>query len=158
MMTLDGARAQLADLEKRRKDRKEREALAPAHAASEGFVEAECGPDGHCDTAPMAAGDAGKAVTDRGATPGPGTSPEPGSITPEQAQRPYLQEGHASRSPLAGPPRQNPLPPAGRGILQPVELPGTPVVAGHAGPMMSTLAAHQAKAQLRPPIPPGRTQ
>jgi hypothetical protein len=150
VITVSGMQQQLADLEKRRKDRKDREALTPAHAAYEGFVEAGCAGEGHCDSRPLTGEDARKAIAGLEAEPGPGTFREPGTIGPEDFQRPYVETGHASRSPTAAPPNVNPLPPEGRGILRPIELPGTPVVVGHPGPMAATLAAHQAKVQLRP--------
>jgi hypothetical protein len=105
---------EMAAAEKRRKARKDHAALTPAHTADEAFVEAGCGPEGHCDAAPMGAGDARKAAI-RGleAKRGPGTSMEPGKIGPEDFQRPYVEAGHAARSPLAAPPRVSPLPPEG---------------------------------------------
>jgi hypothetical protein len=157
VITLSGMQQQMADLEKRRRHR---EPMTAAHAADEAAMEAECAGEGHCDDRPLAAGeDARKAaIPGLEAERGPGTSLEPGSIVPEDFQRPYVETGHASRSPLAGPPNVNPLPPEGRGILRPVELPGAPVVAGHPGPVMATLRQHQAKAQMRPVIPPGSAQ
>jgi hypothetical protein len=94
-----------------------------------------------------------------GAEPGPGTFREPASPPgPEAYDRAYLDAGHSAPSPMHQGPNVNPLPPEGRGILRPIELPGAPAVAGHGGPVTATLAAHQAQAQLRPPIPPGRAQ
>jgi hypothetical protein len=93
------------------------------------------------------------------AEPGPGRFTEPSAPPgPDAFSRPYLDSGHAAPSPLHQGPNVNPLPPEGTGILRPVELPAAPVVSGHPGPMMTTLAVHQAKAQMRPPVPPGRAQ
>ena len=46
--------------------------------------------------------DANKVLTD--ATPGPGSFPTPGHVTPQQFQRPYLGDGHAAESPQAAGP------------------------------------------------------
>jgi hypothetical protein len=158
MMTLKQAQDQMADLEKRRKHR---EPLTAAHAADQAALAAECAGEGRCEDGPVPAEASSKAVTDCGAEPGPG----PGTFTepvtspgPEAYERPYLHDGRSAPSPQHGPPNVSPLPPEGRGILRPIELPGAPAVAGHAGPAMTALAAHQAQAQLRPPIPPGRTR
>jgi hypothetical protein len=45
--------------------------------------------------------EANKVLTD--ATPGPGSFPTPGHVTPQQFRRPYLDAGHAAESPQAGP-------------------------------------------------------
>jgi hypothetical protein len=91
----------------------------------------------------------------RGITTGPGTFTKPGAVTPEQADRPYISDGHASRSPVGGPPDVSPLPPQGRGILTPLAMPGLPAVSG-TGPIAETMARHKARAiSTRPPIPGG---
>ena len=156
MITISGMQQQMADLEKRRKHRA-REPITPAHAADEAALEAQCGPDGHCDSKPVTGEDARKAaIPGIEAEPGPGTSTQPGQIKPEDFRRPYVEAGHAARSPLAQPPRESPLPPAERGVVTPVQLPGMPVLAGHNGPIVQAMAAHQARAI--PSRPPARGQ
>jgi hypothetical protein len=104
------------------------------------------------EQAAMASGEAGgacKSIADqRGATPGPGTAPEPGTIAPEDFGRGYLDAGHAANSPMAGPPNTPPMPPIPRGVVTPVQLPGVTEHAGHGGPIMQALAAHQARAGI----------
>lgn len=129
-----------------------REPLTPAHAADEAALEAQCGPDGRCDSKPVTGEAARKAIAGLEAEPGPGTFPKPRTIRPEDFRRGYLEAGHAARSPMAAPPNTAPLPPAPRGVLTPVQLPGTPAVTGSAGPAMQGIAAHQARAVTsRPP-------
>jgi hypothetical protein len=99
------------------------------------------------------AGESRKNFADRGATPGPDEPLEPGKPEPQDYRRPYVEAGHAARSPMAEPPRTSPLPPMGRGILTPIELSGVPVVAGHEGAFTSAARVHQARVNVRPPIP-----
>ena len=87
---------------------------------------------------------------------GPGRSMQPGQIKPEDFQRGPLGSGHAAVSPQHGAPNTSPLPPVGRGILTPVELPSVPGLAGHNGPIVQAMAAHQARAV--PSRPPARGQ
>ena len=91
----------------------------------------------------------------RGISEGPGEPVQPGHLEPEDLRRGYLEQGHAAESPQGEPARTPVLPPHGRGILTPVELPSTPAVAGHFGPMVHGLAQHQAQVTMRPPIPAG---
>jgi hypothetical protein len=133
--------------------------LTGAHVADEAALRADCAGPGHCEDAPVPAEAAHKSIPGLEADPGPGTFREP--VTPPEPgayDRPYLDAGHAAPSPQHQPPNAAPLPPQGRGILRPVELPGAPAVAGHAGPGMTSLAKHMAQAAMRPPIPPGRAQ
>jgi hypothetical protein len=51
---------------------------------------------------------ANKALLD--ATPGPGSFPTPGHITPQQFQRPYIDAGHAAESPQASGPNHFKVP------------------------------------------------
>jgi hypothetical protein len=102
--------------------------------------------------------EARKAISDIGAEPGPGRFTEPGSIEPQDFRRGPLDSGHAAVSPQQGPPNVPPLPPQGRGILEPLPQSATPVVAGHAGPITDTIKAHQARATTAmhvAPIPRG---
>jgi hypothetical protein len=96
--------------------------------------------------------------TARGSRPGPGDFRQPGRVEAEDFRRPYIGEGHAAASPLAGPPNQSPMPPVGRGILTPVALPGMPTLAGSDGPIVASMAAHQARSAAtapRIPVPEG---
>lgn len=153
MITVTGVQQDMMTAEKRRRRRgrqdQDADGGAPGATAAHAAAEAEL------DAAERESA-ASKAT---GAEPGPGTFREPARPPePQDYRRGYLDEGHAAPSPQAAPPNAAPLPPHGRGILTPAELPSAPLVAGHAGPMTTTLAAHQAKAQLRPPVPPGRPQ
>jgi hypothetical protein len=149
MITLTKTRDDLAAIEKARKDRKraraDREPLTSAHEQAQGEMDAR-------------AEDARKAYRDRGITAGPGTFTEPGTMTPEQVDRPYISDGHASASPLHQPPNQNPMPAQNRGVLTPVRMPGTPAVAG-TGPIAAAIGRHQARAAATmPSLPvPGRS-
>jgi hypothetical protein len=95
----------------------------------------------------------GKDYADRGIAEGPGTPRMPGRPEPDDYRRGYLGAGHGAPSPVAQAPRTSPLPPQERGILTPVELPGTPAVAGNPGPLTDAVAVHRARVTLRPPIP-----
>jgi hypothetical protein len=53
---------------------------------------------------------AAKAYADRGIELGPDHGREPGHPQPADFDRGYLEQEHAARSPLAGPPRVNPMP------------------------------------------------
>jgi hypothetical protein len=83
---------------------------------------------------------------------GPGTSMQPGKIEPEDFRRPYVEADHAARSPLAEPPRVSPLPPRGRGILEP--LPQSAVAHVVGGGPAAGLAAHQARVNATSPVIP----
>jgi hypothetical protein len=131
--------------------REDAPALTAAHAESEGFMDAAQA--GHAQ-------DARKAIAGLEAEPGPGTSAEPGTIAPEDFRRPYVQEGHAARSPVAEAPRVPPeqMPPEGRGILTPIALSAVPSVASAGGPAAQGIAQHMARSGAtagRPPIPTG---
>ena len=96
---------------------------------------------------------------ERGATEGPGTCAEP--VTPPEPDafsRPYDEAGHAAPSPQHEPPRQSPMPPGGRGILTPIEMPWDPAVAGNPGPLTQAMAAHQARISQSAPIPSGEAR
>lgn len=115
-----------------------------AHDMAEGAANAE------------GARSAGKSYVERGAQEGPADSVHPGRVEPDDIGRPYLADGHAAPSPGHEPPRTNPVPaPYGRGVPTPIELTPAPAAAGHAGPLTAAIAAHEARATLRPPIPGG---
>jgi hypothetical protein len=78
-------------------------------------------------------------------------------IGPEDFQRPYVEAGHAARSPLAAPPRVSPLPPEGRGILTPLPQSAVVQVVG-TGPVVEAMSMHQSRAAAtmpRMPVPGG---
>jgi hypothetical protein len=147
--------------EKRKKDKKDREAsdreaLSSAHAVAEAEM-AEMNRGGGPD-----AGAARKAISDIGCTDGPGVFGEPYDMPPAGSwDRPYLGAGHSAPSPMHQGPNANPLPPEGRGILSPLPQSAEAVVAGPGinGPVMQGMAAHQARAaSTMPRMPvPGRS-
>jgi|HubBroStandDraft_6_1064221.scaffolds.fasta_scaffold00231_25 hypothetical protein len=157
MITVSGYQADLAAIAKARASHgKGGEPLTDAHVSARAEMDAACAGDGRCEDGPVAADDAPKGVGHLEAAEGPGRGLAPHDMPDAGAyDRPYLDAGHSAPSPQHQPPRTAPMPPEGRGILTPIELAGAPVVVGSAGPMMTTLAAHQAKATLRPAIPRG---
>jgi len=159
--------AEMAGLaEKRRKHQARREeweghdmrgeALTSAHEADRAGMAAECAGQGRCEDGPMIGDGASKGVGHLEAEPGPGHGMAPQDM-PDASRysRPYLDAGHSAPSPMHQPPNAAPMPPEGRGILTPLEMAAAPVVAGNPGPMTASMAAHQAKAQMRPLIPRG---
>ena len=151
MITLAGFQQDLATIEKKRR---KAEPLTAAHAADEAEMDAECAGAGRCEDAPVPAGPASKAIADLGCTdPGAGTMSPHDMPDAGEFARPYLDAGHSAPSPQHQPPNPDPLPPQGRGILEPLRISADPVVAGSPGPMMATMAAHQARAaQSMPPV------
>jgi hypothetical protein len=160
VITVTQVQQEMAAAEKRRKDkdrpgrdvRQPEELLTPAHEVAQ--AEHDVMDAGRDDGGQAAR----KAMTDRGAYDGPGTFTEPG--TPPGAEsfaRPYLDTGHAAPSPQHQPPNVAPLPPQGRGILEPLPQSAAAVVVG-TGPGADAMAAHQARAEAtvpRMPIPRG---
>jgi hypothetical protein len=123
--------------------RENHEPLTPAHAAAEAQMEAADG---------ESALPANKAFSDRGATLGPGTAPEPSAPAgPANYDRSYLEAGHAANSPQAAPPRTEVLHHGPPGIPVPLQVPGVTELAGHGGPVVQSIAAHQARAGIPRP-------
>jgi hypothetical protein len=135
--------------EKRRKDKKDREAsdgepLTAAHAIAEG-------------EAAEAAREARKAVADIGCTdPGAGVMPPAGMPDADAYDRPYLESGTAAPGPGYQAPNVAPLPPQHPGILQPLPQSAEPVIAGPGidGPIVATMKQHQARANATMPSMP----
>ena len=96
-----------------------------------------------------------KSYSQRGITPGPEQPLPHGQLDPSGVDRGYNEAGHAVESPMAEPPRTPPLPPHGRGILTPVELPGVPLAHGLAGPVFDGLAQHHARVTVQAQVPRG---
>lgn len=157
MITISGFQQDLA-AQKRHRDAKqrEREALTAAHAADEAALEADCAGAGRCEDAPVSAEGARKSIPGIEAEPGPGSFREPGTIGPEDFGRGYLDAGHAAPSPQQGAPNVAPLPPAHPGVLMPIQMPAAPEIAGHNGPIVQAMAAHQGRAMQS--MPPARGQ
>jgi hypothetical protein len=130
--------------------------IAAAHLAREqAEAERHSAETGAHDSARAQHG-ASKNYRDRGISEGPGHGTQPGHLEPEDIGHPYISEGHAAPSPMAEPPRENPMPPWPRGVPRPVELGGNPGVAGHPGPLTEAVAAHRARVTTAiPPIPQG---
>jgi hypothetical protein len=136
---------------KDREDKKDREALTSAHTVAEAEL-AEMdrgdGPDAEA---------ARKAIAGIDAEPGPGIFGEPSDAPAAGSyDRPYLDTGHASRLPQAGPSNTAPLPPQARGILEPLPQAAEAVVAGPGanGPIAATMKQHQARAMATSPVIP----
>ena len=154
---------EMAAVEKRRKDKRDwkdrdagglREALSAAHEAEEAGMEAMRGENGRSD-GDAEAGAARKAVSDIGCTdPGARIMQPHDMADADVYNRPYLESGTASPGPGYAPPVQAPLPPAGRGILEPTPMPGLPELAGHNGPIVASMAQHQARAATTMPSMP----
>jgi hypothetical protein len=84
--------------------------------------------EGH--RAAMAEEAARKAFADRGISEGSGRPTLPGHVEAEDFRRGYLEAGRCAESPMAEPPRTNPVPaPYGRGVPVPIALPGAAVAA-----------------------------
>lgn len=153
--TITGLREDLAAIEKRRKGkaRERDDALTAAHAAEEAGMEAMRGENGRSDGDAEAEA-ARKAISDIGCTDGPGMFGEPGMIEPGDFRRGPLDSGHAAISPQHAAPNVPPMPPQGRGILEPVPMPGLPEVVGHNGPILAGMMQHQARATATMPSMP----
>ena len=78
---------------------------------------------------PEGDGGASAAASARGFEDGPGEPVMPGHPEPEDFRRGYIDAGHGAESPMAEPPRHNPMPDLPRGIVTPVALPDAPVAA-----------------------------
>jgi hypothetical protein len=114
------ARKKRADRERGERERGARQPVSDAHAAAEGAVESA-----------LDAGDgARKAITDRGAHPGPSQPVQPGQIDSQDLRRPYITEGHGAPSPGYQPPNVPHLDLSrSRGVLTRID-PHAPVAGG----------------------------
>lgn len=157
MITVAGFQQDLA-AQKRHRDAKarEREALTAAHVADQAATAAECAGEGRCEAGPVPDEAARKSIPGLEAEAGPGSFREPGEVSPGDFRRPYLDSGHSAPSPMHGAPNVAPLPPAQPGVLMPVQMPSAPEIAGHNGPVVQAMAAHQARAMVSMPQPRGQ--
>jgi hypothetical protein len=155
--SVSDAQAQMLAAEKGRRKRAQREREAADRTGQPGGEAPGLTAAHDAAEAEMAAGDdrAAKAMTGQGVEAGPGTFTEPGTIESQQFRRPYIHDGHAAPSPLHQDPTVAPLPPQRPGVLVPVQLPGSPAVAG-TGPIVQSMAQHQARATLANPQPRGQ--
>ncbi len=99
-----------ADIAKRKKKSRDRDGreMPPGETALDAVGEGMAAAANEQAAADDAA--ARKGYQDRGIMPGPARPVEPGRLEPGSVDRDYLSAGHASESPQAGPPRQNPMP------------------------------------------------